>query len=113
MSDPVTLAAQARVETPNVSPYLTQLCKHWSHKFPDTTFTPERGVVPFGEGRRFTAEADPEGLTLRVEAPDLEALTRMQGVVAEHLPASPSGRISAGSPGRGWGETPLSDPLTR
>lgn len=85
MSDAVTLAAQARVDTASGSRYLTQLCKHWSHKFPDTTFTPERGVVPFGEGRRFTAEADPEGLTLRVEAADLEALTRMQGVVAEHL----------------------------
>ena len=85
MSEPVTLAAQARVDTQNGSRYLTQLCKHWSHKFPETTFTPERGVVPFGEDRRFTAEADPEGLTLRVEAPDLETLTRMQGVVAEHL----------------------------
>ncbi|UHC14118.1 DUF2218 domain-containing protein [Methylobacterium currus] len=85
MSGPVTLAAQARVDTANGSRYLTQLCKHWSHKFPDTTVSPERGVVPFGEGRLFTAEADPEGLTLRVEAPDLEALTRMQGVVAEHL----------------------------
>ncbi|GJD49870.1 hypothetical protein OPKNFCMD_2605 [Methylobacterium crusticola] len=85
MSGPATLTSEARVDTQQGSRYLTQLCKHWSHKFPDTAFSPERGVVPFGEGRTFTAEADPDGLTLRVAAHDLEALTRMQGVVAEHL----------------------------
>ncbi|WP_298965051.1 DUF2218 domain-containing protein [uncultured Methylobacterium sp.] len=85
MSDPVTLTSEARVETPNAGRYLTQLCKHWSHKFPETTFSPERGTVPFGDGRAAAFEADPDGLTLRVSAPDLETLTRMQGVVAEHL----------------------------
>ncbi|MFE1600354.1 DUF2218 domain-containing protein [Methylobacterium sp. ID0610] len=85
MSTPVTLTAEARVETQNGSRYLTQLCKHWSHKFPETTFSPERGVVPFGEGRSATFEADAEGLTLRVSAPDAETLARLESVVAEHL----------------------------
>lgn len=85
MSGPVTLAARARVDTPQASRYLTQLCKHWSHRFPETEFGPERGAVPFGEGRSATFEADAEGLTLTVTAPDLAALTRLEGVVAEHL----------------------------
>ncbi|ACL60148.1 DUF2218 domain-containing protein [Methylobacterium nodulans] len=85
MSEPVTLLAEARVETPAASRYLAQLCKHWSHKFPETVFSPERGVVPFGEGRSATFEADAEGLTLRVAAPDLARLTRLEAVVAEHL----------------------------
>ncbi|MGY2051309.1 DUF2218 domain-containing protein [Methylobacterium sp. JK268] len=85
MSKPVTLTAQARVGTAQGSRYLTQLCKHWSHRFPETAFSPERGVVPFGEGREAVFEADPDGLTLRVSAPDAEALARLEAVVAEHL----------------------------
>jgi uncharacterized protein len=85
MSDATSLGAQARVDTAQASRYLQQLCKHWSHRFPDTVFSPERGVVPFGDGRSATFEADPEGLTLRIAAPDVEALTRLEGVVAEHL----------------------------
>lgn len=78
------LKSEAHIATPAASKYLQQLCKHWSHKFA-VVFTPEMGRVPFGENRAATFEATPQMLTLRIEAADDETLTRMQGVVVEHL----------------------------
>ena len=76
--------SEARVATSSASRYLTQLCKHWSHKF-DVTYTPEAGRVPFGPDRACTFKAEPELLLMRVEAADEDALTRLEGVVVEHL----------------------------
>lgn len=74
----------ARVATPNGSRYLQQLCKHWSHRFPETTFDPETGRVPFADDRTLTLRAEPNTLTLALDAPD-DGQARMQGVVMEHL----------------------------
>ena len=60
-------ASQARVPTPSASRYL--------HK----------GHIPFADGRVCKLEATPETLTLRAEAPDQEALERLQRVVVEHV----------------------------
>jgi len=75
---------EACIPTQSASRYLQQLCKHWSHKF-EVSFTPETGIVPFGEGRACTLIADAEGLTLRVEAQDANSAARLGGVVFEHL----------------------------
>ena len=72
-------SSQARVSTASASRYLQQVCKHWSHKFA-VEFTPEKGHIPFSDGRICNLEA-----TLRAEAPDVEALERLQRVVVEHI----------------------------
>ncbi len=77
-------SSQARVSTASASRYLQQVCKHWSHKFA-VEFTPERGHIPFSEGRICNLEATPGILTVRAEAPDAEALERLQRVVVEHI----------------------------
>jgi hypothetical protein len=77
-------ASETRVPTPNASKYLQQLCKHWSHKFP-VEFTPEKGTIPFADGRVCRLEASAETLTVRVEVPSEDLLERMQTVVIDHL----------------------------
>ncbi|WP_018963969.1 DUF2218 domain-containing protein [Ancylobacter sp. FA202] len=74
----------ATVSTSHASRYLQQLCKHWAHKL-EVSFTPERGVVSFPGGTVATLEAGPEGLAVRIEAPDAETLEEMKGVLARHL----------------------------
>ena len=73
----------ARVPTANGARYLQQLCKHWSHKL-DVTLSENEGTVRFPAAVA-TMTADPEALTVRVEAEDEEALQRIKGVVASHL----------------------------
>lgn len=74
----------ARIVTPNGSKYLQQLCKHWSHRFVETSFDAEAGRVPFDDERTLELRAHPDGLDLALDAPADQQL-RMQGVVIEHL----------------------------
>jgi hypothetical protein len=76
--------SQARVPTPSASRYLQQVCKHWSHKFA-VEFTPEKGHIPFADGRSCDLEASADALTMRAQAPDPESLERLQRVVVEHV----------------------------
>lgn len=75
--------SDARVPTAHASRYLQQLCKHWSHKFPATTFDVAHGVVPFGAAT-CTFDADASALRIRVEASP-EDIGRMEEVVSKHL----------------------------
>ena len=77
-------SSQARVPTASTSRYLQQVCKHWGHKFA-VEFTSEKGHIPFSDGRICNLEATPTLLTLWAEAPDAEALERLQRVVVEHI----------------------------
>ncbi|WP_298374656.1 DUF2218 domain-containing protein [Azospirillum sp.] len=72
-----------RVATAHAQRYLTQLCKHWAHKFA-VTHGDGRGEIPFGEGRFCRLTADAEGLDIAVEA-EADALPRLQEVVIDHL----------------------------
>lgn len=76
--------SEARIQTASASRYLQQLCKHWSHKFA-VEFTPQKGNIPFAADRRCLLEATPDHLALRIEAVDEATLTRMEGVVVDHL----------------------------
>ena len=76
--------SEARVPTSSASRYLTQLCKHWSHRFA-VTFTPEQGRVPFAPDQVCTFEAGLDLLIIRIEAADPDALARLEGVVLGHL----------------------------
>jgi hypothetical protein len=69
--------------TGNGARYLQQLCKHWSHKLP-VELDEGRGVVRFPEATAILS-ADPERLTVVVEAEDPETIERIKGVVASHL----------------------------
>ncbi|MDQ0345934.1 hypothetical protein J2S76_000335 [Ancylobacter vacuolatus] len=84
MTSPDMPSTFATVPTSHANRYLQQLCKHWTHKL-EVSFTPERGVVGFPGGTVATLEAGPEGLAVRIEAPDVEMLEEMKGVVARHL----------------------------
>ena len=77
-------SSQAEIATTSASRYLQQVCKHWSHKFA-VEFTPEKGHIPFSDGRVCDLEANAGTLTLRAEAPDDETLERLQRVVVEHV----------------------------
>jgi hypothetical protein len=75
--------SQAHVATASASRYLVQLCKHWAHKL-DVDYTSETARIQFASGLcRMTADAD--ALLVIVEAEDAETVTRLQGVVEEHL----------------------------
>ena len=77
-------ASETRIVTASASKYLQQLCKHWSHKFP-VEFTPEKGMIPFADGRVCRLEATADILTIRTEVPSEDLLERFQTVIIEHL----------------------------
>ena len=74
----------ARIATPNGRRYMTQLCKHWAHKF-EVVYDETQGLVPFGSDSRCRMAADAEGLTLTLEVEESGQMERMQGVVIDHL----------------------------
>lgn len=77
-------ATTTRIATPNGRRYLTQLCKHWAHKF-EVIHGDDRGVIPFASDRCCALAADGEGLTITVDVPEAGDLPRLQEVVIEHL----------------------------
>jgi hypothetical protein len=81
----VMIVSEASIPTASAGRYMVQLCKHWSHKFPDTTYDGTSGRVPFASNRTCLFEATPETLILRLEAEDPATLDRMEGVVIDHL----------------------------
>ena len=75
--------SRGRAETPNARRYLTQLCKHWSHRF-EVRFDEQAGEIPLPMGAcRLRAEPDHLAIELETDAPD--QLDRMEEVVATHL----------------------------
>lgn len=77
------MQSHARLPTDKASRYMTQLAKHWSHKFV-VTFdeTTARIPLPIGDCRMV---ANDKGLDITVETTSLEGLARLEDVVAEHL----------------------------
>jgi hypothetical protein len=114
------LIAEARVATERSSRYLVQLCQHVDKvgkAHPQmrarAEWSDDRGVVSFDWGR-CTMRALPGVLTLRAEAPDEDALRRVEYPIAarlerigrrEHLtvtwtPSQSAGGEAARAPGR-------------
>jgi len=75
--------SQARVATANAQRYMTQLCKHWGHKFP-VSYDTHRGAIELPSGG-CTLEADAGALAIRVEAKEPKSLPRLEQVVEEHI----------------------------
>ena len=76
--------SQICVPTISGERYMTQLCKHWSHRF-EVSLEPGRGRVSFGSSRTCQFEADAEGLGIRLEAADADGLAKLEAVVLDHL----------------------------
>tara|TARA_R110000803_G_scaffold210336_1_gene281837 strand:- start:13665 stop:13940 length:276 start_codon:yes stop_codon:yes gene_type:complete len=73
----------AIIKTANARKYMTQLCKHWSHRF-DIALDDATGTAQLPGGEvRFVADA--ETLAVEILPKDASALPRMKEVVAEHL----------------------------
>lgn len=86
-------SAIAPVPTAHASRYLQQLCKHWQHNLA-VEFTPEHGTVIFPKDARgatwtadalVTFDAEPDTLSVRIDASNDEHLEMMKDVVIRHL----------------------------
>ena len=95
------MQSHARLNTDRGARYMIQLAKHWAHRF-EATYDGVSALIPLPLGT-CSMLADPEGLDITIEAVDLEALARLEDVVAEHCCASPSASRSSGWAGRGPG----------
>lgn len=73
----------ASVPTASAARYLSQLCKHWSHRF-EVEFDAQSGriALPLGVCR---LTAGPDALGIVLEAADEDGLVKMEQVVADHL----------------------------
>lgn len=83
----------ADVPTAHASKYLQQLCKHWQHNLA-VEFTPVHGTVAFPRDARganwpddalVTFDAEPDTLSVRIDASNDEHLAVMRDVVVRHL----------------------------
>ncbi|HWW58073.1 MAG TPA: DUF2218 domain-containing protein [Sphingopyxis sp.] len=81
------------VPTAHASKYLQQLCKHWQHNLA-VEFTPDHGTVAFPRDARgadwpddalVTFDAEPDTLSVRIDASNDEHLAVMKDVVVRHL----------------------------
>ena len=90
------MQSHARLNTDKAARYMIQLAKHWSHKF-EVSYDDISALIPLPLGT-CSMLADPEGLDITLEAVDLEALARLEDVVAEHLLRfafrEPAGRLA-------------------
>ena len=75
--------AIASVATTNGAKYVTQLCKHWSHKFP-TELTEDKGTVRF-QSAVVDMTARDDSILVEINAESADEAERMKAVVAKHL----------------------------
>jgi uncharacterized protein len=76
-------SSRGRAQTANARRYMTQLCKHWSHRF-DVRLGEADGEIELPMGAcRLRAEADHLAIDLQCAQPG--QLDRMEEVVAVHL----------------------------
>lgn len=73
----------ASVSTPHAGRYMTQLCKHWSHKF-EVVFDETSAAIPLPMGPCHLT-VGPGTLGIVLEAADEESLLKMEEVVANHI----------------------------
>ncbi len=78
----LTVTATPATEKP--TSLMRKLCKHWSHKL-EVRFDEETGEITFPTGYCELDARQPAVLAIRVSAPDLETVQRLQDVVASHL----------------------------
>ena len=77
------MQSHARLTTDQAARYMTQLAKHWSHRF-EVALDATSARIPLPVGTCVML-AEPDGLNVTVEAAELDSLARLEDVVAEHL----------------------------
>jgi hypothetical protein len=77
------MESHASLKTASAARYLTQLCKHWGHRFP-VAFDATQGRIDLPSGPCLLwAEPDELRITLRAAEPD--TMARLEDVVESHL----------------------------
>lgn len=77
------MQSHAHAATDKAARYMTQLAKHWSHKFEVELNERQASIVfPLGVARM---TAGPGALDVVLEGADAQALDRFESVFAEHL----------------------------
>lgn len=76
-------SSTARVPTANGAKYVTQLCKHFSHRL-ETRLGEGEGEIHFPEALARLGST-PDALVITVEADAADIVERIQGVVERHL----------------------------
>ncbi|MFN3435762.1 MAG: DUF2218 domain-containing protein [Sphingomonas sp.] len=76
-------SSTARVPTESSAKYVSQVCKHFSHRL-EVRLGDGEGEIAFPEARALLA-SEPDVLVITVEAGDAETVERIQGVVERHL----------------------------
>ena len=76
------MISSALVPTNNAEKYITQLTKHWGHKFEVTEDAGTR-IIDFGKARCFLS-AEQDNLKATIETPR-EDVEKLESVVADHL----------------------------
>lgn len=77
------MRSQGRASTDKAARYMTQLAKHWSHRF-DVRYDERTAHIPLPAGP-CDLRAEPDALVISLVADDEEGLARMETVVADHL----------------------------
>lgn len=77
------MQSRADIATDKAARYMTQLTKHWGHRFQTELAADHARIDLPGGPCRMTA--DDTELHVSIEAGDAEQLARMEQVVAEHL----------------------------
>ena len=78
------MRSTANVATDKAARYMSQLCKHFAHKIPATLDGATGGRIEFPFGVCALA-AEQAALHLSVEAENVQDLSRMEKVIADHL----------------------------
>lgn len=76
--------SRAYVPTASGARYMTQLCKHWSHRL-DVDYNETTGRIAFDADRTCVLHALADGLEIEVVTVDDEQLARTQDTVVNHL----------------------------
>lgn len=76
--------SRAHIPTTSGAKYMTQLCKHWSHRLA-VDYNETTGRVAFDDERRCVFHATPEALEIDVETASEDQLARTQDTVVNHL----------------------------
>ena len=71
------------VATSHGGKYVTQLCKHWSHKL-EVELNETNGIVRFPDAVA-TMQAYSQGIALSISGKDPEVLERLKGVIERHI----------------------------
>lgn len=81
----MTIRSRAIIKTDNASKYLQQLAKHWSHKFPETTFNEQEAHIPFSGDVTIDMFSEPASLVVQILTPNEFEALKIEGIFSQHI----------------------------